>query len=99
MADGTRGRKLLEGAQSLRIHGRDVPVRAVIANHPELSGHADRGELLRWLAPLAAPRAVYVTHGEKSSASAFAEELRARRGWNAQAPHLGETVNLESLDR
>jgi metallo-beta-lactamase family protein len=95
MADGTRGRKLLENAPTLRIHGQDVPARAAISNHPELSGHADRGELLRWLAPLAAPQAVFVTHGEKASALAFAEELRARRGWNARAPYLGETVQLE----
>lgn len=98
MAEGTRGRKLLEGAPSLRIHGRDVPVRAAIANHPELSGHADRGELLRWLAPLPAPRRVFITHGEKASATTFAQELRARRGWNVDVPRLGESVNLEPFD-
>jgi metallo-beta-lactamase family protein len=95
MAEGTRGRKLLEGAPTIRIHGRDVPARAKIANHPELSGHADRSELLRWLAPLAAPRTVFITHGEKTSATAFAAELRTQRGWNVQVPRLGESVNLE----
>jgi len=98
MAAGTRGRKLLDGADSIRIHGSDVPARATIASHPELSGHADRSELMRWLAPLAPPRTVFVTHGEKASATAFAEELRVRRGWNAHVPHLGESINLEPFD-
>ena len=43
----------------------------------QLSGHAGRSELLRWLEPLPAPRQVFLTHGELASATAFAEELRA----------------------
>ncbi len=69
MAAGTRGRALEEGAERLRIHGRDVHVKATIVKNSGLSGHADRRELLRWLSPLAAPRRTFVTHGEKSSAA------------------------------
>ena len=95
MAEGTRGRTLENGARTLRMHGRDIPVKAYIAKHTGLSCHADRGELLRWLAPLPAPRRTFVTHGEKASALAFANELRTRRGWEAHVPQLGETVILE----
>jgi len=97
MAAGTRGRALEEGAKTLRIHGRDVLVRAVVEKHSGLSCHADRGELLRWLAPLPAPRRVFVTHGEKQSAVAFAGELSSTRGWDVHVPRLGETVELEHL--
>jgi metallo-beta-lactamase family protein len=95
MAAGTRGRRLQEGAATLRIHGRDVPVRAAKATLSGLSGHADRSELLRWLAPLAPPRRVFLTHGEKQSALALAQELRSKRGWNIEVPRLGQRVELE----
>ena len=95
MAEGTRGRLLEDGAKYLKIHGRDVPVRAAVVKHSGLSCHAGHSELLRWLEPLPAPRRVFITHGEKQSAHAFADELRTRRGWDTYVPRLGETVALE----
>ena len=49
-AAGTRGRSLLDGAHELRIHGQAVPVQAHVAKIDSMSAHADRGEILRWLA-------------------------------------------------
>jgi metallo-beta-lactamase family protein len=94
MAEGTRGRALAEGAKTVRLFGRDVPVRAAVAQVPALSGHAGRSELLRWLAPLPAPRQVFLTHGELPSATALAAELARSRGWNTMVPHLGQSVEL-----
>jgi len=94
MAEGTRGRQLQNGAKFLRIHGQDIPVRAQVAEMSALSGHADRGELLRWLAKLPAPKKVFLTHGEKPSALAFAERLRQEHGWDVTIPRLHETVEL-----
>ncbi len=95
MAEGTRGRLLEDGADRLRIHGGDVPVRAAIERLSAMSGHAGHGELLRWLAPLAAPRQVFITHGEKESAVALADELHTTRGWNTCVPRLGQSFDLE----
>lgn len=94
MAAGTRGRALQEGARSLRVFGRDVPVRAAVVEISALSGHADRGELLRWLEPLPAPKTTFITHGELASATAFAELLHQKRGWNAVVPKMGQRVEL-----
>lgn len=98
MAAGTRGRKLQDGAQYLRMHGTDVPVRAALASVSGLSGHAGRSELLRWLEPLSAPRRVFLTHGEKDSSLAFAATLREKWGWDALVPKLGESFTLASRD-
>jgi metallo-beta-lactamase family protein len=95
MAEGTRGRALQNGARTLRIHGRDVPVRAAVVEMSGISGHADRSELLRWLAPLPPPKQTFLTHGELPSATALAEELRTTRGWNTLVPKLGEVIELE----
>jgi len=94
MAAGTRGRRIQEGAETIRMHGMDVPVNAAIEKIPGLSGHADRSGLLRWLQDLPDPRKVFLTHGEPDSAEAFAEELSSSRGWNVHIPDLGETHEL-----
>ena len=94
MAEGTRGRALQNGSPTIRIYGRDLPVRAAVVPISSLSGHADRDELLRWLGPLPTPRQVFLTHGEKSSALALAEQLRVERGWTVTIPALGQSVEL-----
>jgi metallo-beta-lactamase family protein len=94
MSAGTRGRALQEGAKTLRIFGADVPVRAAVVEMSALSAHAGRSELLRWLAPLAPPRQVFLTHGELRSSQALAETLRHQRGWNVAVPKMGEAFEL-----
>jgi metallo-beta-lactamase family protein len=93
-AKGTRGRSLIDGADFLRIHGRDVPVRAAVRQVDALSGHADRHEIDRWLGGLPAPRKTFLVHGEPAAARGMAEFLRARRGWDVQIPVIGDTVEL-----
>ncbi|MEM6799210.1 MAG: MBL fold metallo-hydrolase, partial [Planctomycetota bacterium] len=93
-AVGTRGRKLEEGAETLRMHGMDIPVRAAIEKVPGLSGHADRSGLLRWLKDLPAPKKTFLTHGEPDSAAAFAQTLRGDKGWEVEVPDLGDSFEL-----
>jgi metallo-beta-lactamase family protein len=94
-AKGTRGRSLIEGAEFLRIHGRDVPVRAAVRKVDALSGHADRHEIDRWLGSMAAPQRTFLVHGEPPAAAALAEFIRSRRGWNVHIPKLGEHAELD----
>ncbi len=62
-AEGTRGRRLLEGAERVRIHGENIPVRARIVQAHALSGHADRDEILRWLSGFnQPPRQTFIVH-------------------------------------
>lgn len=95
MAEGTRGRKIQDGAGAIRMHGIEVPVRAAVEQVSGLSGHADRADLLRWLEPLPPPRQTFLVHGEPESAQALAEELRGSRGWDVEIPALGETHQLD----
>lgn len=95
-APGTRGARLQAKEPTLRIHGRDVEVRAEVRQLSGLSAHADRDELLRWLAPLPAPKRTFVVHGEPSSASAFAATLGGL-GHQATVPALGDSFELDEL--
>jgi metallo-beta-lactamase family protein len=91
----TRGRKLQEGARTLRIHGQTVPVRATVETLDGLSAHADREEILRWLGGFTrAPRDLYVVHGEPPAARSLAELIRGRLGWRVTIAADGATVGL-----
>ena len=94
MAYGTRGRRIQEGADTIRMHGMEVPVKAAVESVPGLSGHADRSELLQWLEPISNPRQVFLTHGESDSADSLAAELRVGRNWKVHVPDMGESHEL-----
>jgi metallo-beta-lactamase family protein len=93
-AKGTRGRTLLEGADVLRIHGRDVPVRARIRQIDAFSGHADRSEIGRWLAAMPAPHTTFLVHGEPPATRGMAAYLATTRGWAVQQPTIGQSFPL-----
>lgn len=94
-AGGTRGAALLDGAESIKIHGEHVPVRSEVANVTNISAHADYAETLDWLGHLKAPpRRVFITHGEPSAADALRQRIEERFGWNVQVPEDREQVEL-----
>jgi metallo-beta-lactamase family protein len=92
-APGTRGDRLRSGAESIKMLGRYFPVRADVVSI-DLSTHADRSELLDWLATAERPDAVYVNHGEEDAANALASEIGHRLGMLAVAPSTNERVVL-----
>ena len=95
-AIGTRGRSLIDGAKYLRIHGRDIPVKAAVRRVDALSGHADRRELGRWLSGMPAPRKTFLVHGEPPAARGMADFLRETRGWDVDIPAIGTIARLDS---
>lgn len=94
-AEGTRGRDLLEGAQSIRMFGTEVPVKCHIREIGGLSAHADQPELLRWLATLREyPKFTFITHGEPDSAKALQQEIAQHLGWSTFVPYYLESFEL-----
>lgn len=94
-AEGTRGRALLEGAKTLRIHGEDVPVKAEVVHLTQFSAHAGRSELLRWLATLPAPpRRTFLVHGEPEAMQSLAGTLRDQFRWDVTLPEYQQTFEL-----
>lgn len=88
-AQGTLGRRLVDGAKRVRLFGEDVPVRAAIHTVGGLSAHADQRALLDWSARFQRPpQQTFVVHGE-ATAAALAERLRAQRGWTVTVPEPG----------
>ena len=92
---GTLGRHLLDGAESVKMFGEEIAVRAKIVNFQGLSSHADRDHLLNWIDQFASakPTHVFVVHGDREVAPAFATDL-AERGFAAHAPRYTEVYDL-----
>ncbi len=94
-AGGTRGAAMLNGAESIKIHGDYVPVRAEVASIPNLSAHADYVEILDWLGNFESPpRQLFVTHGEPTAADALRQHVAERFGWTVRVPEHQERVTL-----
>jgi metallo-beta-lactamase family protein len=94
--EGTRGRSLLDGARSVKMLGRYVPVGAEVVNVPAFSVHADQAELLAWLRTTPRPpEMTFVVHGETTAAAAFQKTIADTLGWTAAVPRYLEQVRLD----
>lgn len=94
-AAGSRGRALQDGARQVRIHGESVTVRAKVMTLDGFSAHADRDEIVRWLAGFRRPPGMtYIVHGEPRASRALAETLRSGVRWNTSIAEDGATVPL-----
>ena len=94
-AENTLGRRIEDGAKRVGIFGEDYTVRAQIARADGFSAHADRGELLDWVHPIARGlKGAFVVHGEPQAADALAEGLRGLGIQNVLGPTIGQSVQL-----
>ncbi len=74
-AGGTLGRQLVDGANTIRLWGKDIDVRAAIHTIGGLSAHADQKDLLSWYDNFAGRPPVYLVHGEPDAQRPLTEEL------------------------
>jgi len=94
-AGGTRGAAMIGGADTIKLYGHYVSVRAEVFNLSMLSAHADRAELMRWLKVFKKPPATtFVVHGEPCAADAFRHDIEQDLGWKALVPDHGQKVEL-----
>ena len=94
-AQGTRGRHLLDGAKSIRIHGTDVPVSAHVEVIGSMSAHADSKEILRWLRGFTAPpKRTFLVHGEPPAMEPLKQSIESELKWNVHIPQWKERAEL-----
>jgi metallo-beta-lactamase family protein len=91
----TLGRRIVDGAKSVRLFRENYPVRAKIFTINGLSAHADRDALLGWIGQFrAAPRQTWVVHGEPLAAESLKKSIIDGYGWRAAVPATGECVEI-----
>jgi metallo-beta-lactamase family protein len=96
-AEGTRGRKLQDGIDEIKIYGKYFPVKATIKTIGSLSAHADQHELIDWTDSIVnTPEKVFLVHGEQEAAESLKVQLQQKYNWNIQLPKLFESEDLNS---
>ena len=94
-AEGTRGRALQDGARFVRLFGQQVPVRAEIATIGQLSAHAGKSELLRWLSGFqAAPKQTFLVHGEPVALNSLRDAVTSQFRWPVTIPAHQQSFDL-----
>jgi len=94
-AENTLGRKLVDKWPEVKIFGEPMRVRAEINSLQALSAHADQGELLAWMKPVANTlKKVFLIHGEVESAGALQKAIQTQYGIETVIPDWGETFEL-----
>ncbi len=94
-AEGTRGRRLVDGEKEVRIFGQMVPVHARIERLENLSAHADYREILRWLGGFKrAPEKVFLVHGESAAAESMRAKIIEKFGWPVEIPEYLQKFEL-----
>ncbi len=94
-AEGTRGRKLLEGAHELKFFGKMHSVKAEIQHIESLSAHADQQGLLDWTSNIKnKPEETFLIHGEPSAQDAFRVKLHDTYGWKVTIPKLYSVTEI-----
>ncbi|MFZ2167518.1 MAG: MBL fold metallo-hydrolase [Minisyncoccia bacterium] len=96
-APGTPGRRMMEGAKSVRIAGNEVKIKAKVENLEGWSAHADRDELMKYAEAALAekrPKAIFTALGEPSAERFLAQRIHDYLGGNAIVPEYGETWEI-----
>jgi len=93
-AQGTIGRRLVEGARWVRIHGHDVRVNAHRHTVGGLSAHADQSALLGWYAGFHPSPPLALVHGEDLAREALAGEIQERHGIQAALVRPGDVLEV-----
>jgi metallo-beta-lactamase family protein len=94
-AEGTRGRRLVNGEKAVKIHGQMVAVNARIELIESMSAHADSKEILTWLRGFTRPpQTTFLVHGEVTAMEALNASIKAELAWNTKMPEHGEKVQL-----
>ncbi len=94
-AQGTLGRRLLDGDKRVRIFGEEIAVKAHIDEISGLSAHADQAQLLAWASHFAPPRLTILIHGELQSAMALERLLEEQLHFKVVVAEPNEIFDLD----
>jgi len=94
-ADGTLGRRLVDGEDKVRIFDEEIAVHARIEMIEGFSGHADRDGLLSWIGAMKnKPAKIILVHGEPEVISRFSQSIRDKFAIETFIPKLDDTIVL-----
>jgi len=94
---GSLGRRIIDGASDVRIHGRSYDVNAQVATVGGFSAHGDSDDLARWYMAMENTPPLYLVHGDHNAGELLAEELEDKAGADVTLAETGMVVDLAAL--
>lgn len=91
---GSLGRRMIDGADTVRIHGKTVEVAASVHTLGGMSAHGDQNDLLNWYRGFENRPPVYLVHGDTRASIPFSHKLRNEAGARAVVAEPGLTLDL-----
>jgi len=93
-AEGTLGRKIVEGAEWINLYGEDIIVKASIHTINGFSAHADQKTMIKWMSKIKKLKNIFLIHGEKESQKAFKKVIKEKLDINAHIVKYKEEIKL-----
>ena len=94
-AEGSFGRRLLDGVKEVKLFGEEIDVKATIVKLNGISGHADQKGLIRWLSGFKSkPKMVYVVHGESTAMETFQQKINDELNFDTYCPYYKDAFDL-----
>ncbi len=93
-AYGTLGRKIVEGAEFVKLYHEKVKVNAKVHTINGFSAHADQKELLAWIGDFESLGDIYLIHGEKDKQEVFQKAIKAQFENHVHIVKEGERITL-----
>lgn len=96
-AEGTLGRKIVNGARKIKLFGDEIAVKAHIYNLQGLSGHADQNGLINWLNNFSIkPKKIMLVHGDGEAQNAF-KNLAVSNGFDAEMMKPNDIIGINEI--
>jgi len=97
-AEGTRGRRILNGERTIKIHGEHIPINARIEEIDTFSAHADYNEILKWLRTFSKPpKMTFLVHGDPDAIESLSQKIEENLGWKTYIPDYKEEIILDEF--
>ncbi len=93
-ANGTLGRRLVDGADEVKLWGEDRKVRIQLHTIGGLSAHADQADLIDWYAGFENRPPVYLVHGEPEAQQPLAALMKDKLNAPVTIPTYGQRVDI-----
>lgn len=92
--EGTLGRSIVDGVESVKIYGEDIIAKAKVYTINGFSAHADQSELIEWMRPVKNMKKLCLVHGETDKMETFAGVIKDRLGYDAHIMEFGVPVSI-----
>ncbi len=97
-AEGTLGRRLIEGAKKVNIFGETISVKAKIKKISGISAHADQPALVKWISHFTpSPQIIFLNHGDPESTKELAKLVEDATGVKPHLPLIGESFMIDFI--